>query len=409
MTYKTLVLAFTVALLSSCAVKPKHQTETSPKKVPIIKVLLGEVNAVDSLSFSQNVILTAEEAQYELGKNNNKIYIKNSAQGFKIFNQNRIFTFAYNDSIILSAEESPFNYHNKKYAGRIIITRKEGNPVWVINKVNLETYLQGVVPAEIPTYQADYIQADKAQAICARTYALNNIRENSGKAYHIYGDIRSQVYGGMDFETLQGNSAVESTKGVVIKYNNKLATIYYHSTCGGMLESGAYFGDKGDLPYLQPYKDLLGDDFACSASPYFRWQRQFTFDQLDSIVYVKFGKGIKNIIVNDTTDIYFKITILERTKGGRIQKLEISYADTSFVLNGLDIRKFFTDGRGKYLPSTMFTLSLANDTTLVLNGGGYGHGVGMCQYGALSMAEKGFKYYHILYKYFRGSYLEKLY
>ncbi len=408
MTNKILFLLLSVAVLSSCTVKPKPQT-VKQKQAPFIKVLLGEVNGLDSLSFSDKVMLTAEEAQYELGKNNKKIYIKNSDQGFKIFNNNRIFTFAYNDSILLDAQQSPFKYRGKKFAGSIIITRTIGEPTWIINKINLETYLQGVVPAEIPTYQADYIQAVKAQAICARTYALNKMLKNSGKAFHLYSDIRSQVYGGIDSETLQGNNAIETTRGVVIKYNGSLATIYYHSTCGGMLESGAYFGENGKLPYLQAYKDLLGDDFACSASPYFRWQRQFGFNRLDSLIYAKYGKGIKNIIVNDTIDVYLTFTVIERSKGGRIQKLKIDYADTSFVLNGLDIRKFFSDNKGKYLPSAMFTMSLLNDSTLVLNGGGYGHGVGMCQYGALAMAEKGFKYYHILYKYFRGSYLEKLY
>ncbi len=406
---RIVLLALILAILSSCAVKPKPQ---EVKKItPKIKVLLGETNNLDSLSFSNDVILVAEEAQYELGPNNNTIYIKSTDQGFKLFNSNRIFTFGFNDSLIISGSKKPyyFTYHNRKYSGDIILTRQTNNPIWIINKLNLESYLKGVVPAEIPTHKEIYIQADKAQAICARTYALNKINLNKSKLFHLYADVRSQVYGGLNIETSQGNSAVDGTKGVVIKYGANLATIYYHSTCGGMLESGSYFGSRDNQPYLQPYKDLLGNDFSCSASPYFRWQKQFTFNQLDSIIYARYGKGIKTIIVTDTTDIYLRISILERTAGGRIQKLEVSYNDTTFELNGLDIRKFFTDSRGKYLPSTMFTISSIDDSTVVLKGGGYGHGVGMCQYGALSMSEKGFKYYHILYKYFRGTYLEKLY
>ena len=92
-----------------------------------------------------------------------------------------------------------------------------------------------------------------------------------------------------------------------------------------------------------------------------------------------------------------------------MSELEIAYADTTVILSGYEIRRFFTNSEGKMLPSNLFYLTQPDDSTLVVHGGGYGHGVGMCQYGALNMARRGLKHYHILGKYYPGTKLFRKY
>ena len=102
--------------------------------------------------------------------------------------------------------------------------------------------------------------------------------------------------------------------------------------------------------------------------------------------------------------------MLKRTSSGRVAELQITFGDTAFTLHGYEIRDFFKLPQGQSLPSTLFTIKAISDSLLVINGGGFGHGVGMSQFGAMYMSEKGFKYYDILVnKYFIGTYLKKVY
>jgi len=191
--------------------------------------------------------------------------------------------------------------------------------------------------------------------------------------------------------------------------NDTLATVYYSSTCGGLSEAVQNVWPGPAYKHLQPGKDLLGDNFACSVSPHFRWKRSFTIQQLDSLFKINFNRSFLDQIVTDSTAIVFGANILERSSTGRVQKMSLSLGDTTVVLSNFEIRKFFSTEQAKTLKSRFFSIS-DTDSTLVIKGGGYGHGVGLCQWGALNMSQQGFKYYDILVnKYFKGTYLKKVY
>jgi len=405
---KSLSLFLFALILGAC--QPYIVKPGSPD-TPSIRVLLGEISTRDSIAFNGSYLLRAAEADYELGSNNSHLIISAIPNGFRLSNPNRIFTFRDGDQIRLSARSpsAVFHYKGRTYTDNVIIIKTSTSNIQLINRVDLEEYLKGVVPSEMPSGKEGYREALKAQAICARTYALKKMLDRKKDSFDVYADVWDQVYKGKGAEKTLASEAIQATSGDVLMYNDTLAAIYYHSTCGGLTESVQNVWPSASYPYMQSQKDIIGSEFACSVSPLFRWKRSFNLSELDSLFYLSYQKSFLNKEVSDTTLLQFKAHISERTKQGRVQKMEISYGDTSIVLNGYTIRRFFAKHNQGHLKSRFFSIE-SNDSSLVISGGGYGHGVGMCQWGALNMSEKGFKYYDILVNmYFKGTYLKKVY
>ena len=404
-----LKLLILLILLVGCIPQIKEAALTP---APEIRVLLDSITKRDSIIFNDVYELKSEEAKYEFGKNNRRIYIEPIENGYRIFNENRIFKFTKNDAVNFKTKQEKgfFTFQGKRYKSDLIITRIPELDLKIINRLDLEKYLQSVVPVEMPSRNSAYYEALKAQAICARTYAIKKMDERKDGSFDVYDDHRDQVYGGLKSQTVLASNAVKETRGDVIMFDNSLADIFYHSTSGGMLESAENVWPNYKQPYLQSRQDALGKEFADDNSPYFRWSDTLSIQELDQIFNHRFNKSYLSKIVRDTTNLIFETQVLKRTSSGRVDEMKISYGDTTFTLQGYEIRRFFTPLEGRALPSTLFTISSISDSLLVINGGGFGHGVGMSQFGAMNMSEKGFKYYDILVnKYFIGTYLKKVY
>ncbi len=394
-------------VLSGC-----HQQLLKPEqsKAPHTRVLLKEITALDSLRFQGTYILNSSEADYEFGRHNRKLKILPFEKGFKLFNANRYFVLGNHDRVSFKPQEADatFMLNGNTYRGGLTLLKRGRDTILALNYVDIENYLKGVVPSEMPSANKAYLEALKAQAICARTYTLKKMLEHKADPYDVFADTRDQVYRGQNAETELADLAVNKTRGDVLMFNDSLATVFYHSTCGGQTEAVQNVWPNRVYSYLQPQKDVVGDQFACSVSPLFRWQRRFFLSDLDHSFEQMFGYSLLKKTVKDTTELIFSSQIMRRSSTGRVRSLQIVYGDTSFVLNGYDIRRFFSTNN-KALPSTLFYLR-KDGPKLILFGGGYGHGVGLCQWGALHMSEMGFKYYDILVnKYFKGTYLKKVY
>ncbi len=399
----------TLVLLFSCQpgmIKP-DQTPA-----PKIRVLLERITKADSILLKGTYSLKSEEAFYELGENNKILHIAPSKKGYRLYTDNRSFTFNTYDKIILIPQDKKAAcvFRKKVYAGELRLTFSEKLGVSLINRLDLEKYLESVVPSEMPSDKPQYLEALKAQAICARTYALIKMLERKNHPFDVYADHRDQVFKGQSVESVISGRAVEQTRGDVLKYGDSLAVVYYHSTCGGISENAADIWPGVDEPYLHKSKDLLGDKFSCASSKYYRWQRSFRMADIDSLMKKNFNFSLLYQTVQDTSELEFKAEVLQRSPSGRVQKIKLVYGDSVKVLENYQIRSFFTDKKGRGLPSLLFNIKSVNDSLIVFNGGGFGHGAGMCQWGALHMSENGFKYFDILVsKYFRGTYLEKVY
>ena len=403
-----LLLTFYFTACTPLVQKPiSEQAGTGPS----VRVLLSTIQSKDSLIFSGPYMLHSEEARYEFGQKNNILYILPLINGLQLYNQNRNLLYKEHFPITLkpAGVNSRFIYRGHTYSGSVTFQRASDTSVHLINTLLLEKYLSGVVPSEIPSTQSDNYEAIKAQAICARTYALNKIAENGNADYDLESTIADQVYDGLDRQTALADQAIEETRGVVITFNGQAATVYYHSTCGGRLESAENVWPGKTISYLAEGSDTVSDIYSCSVSPYFRWLETRSFSELDSLFQLKYQKGHLKKAVQDTTELNLNLQIMKRNSSGRVSDLRITYGDTSVILSRYEIRHFFKDKNGKSLPSNLFYLSQPDDSTLTIHGGGFGHGVGMCQYGALYMASHGFIHYHIISKYFPGTKLVRRY
>ena len=171
---------FMIFLMSLVACIKQEVPRQEVLNIPLIKVLLATTPQIDTLTFSGVFFMETEEARYEFGNANNRVFVEPIPDGFKIFNENRLFLFRPSDSAVFVPEkpESEFVLDNKQYRGSCIIQKRDSLKLNFINETDLESYLKGVVPAEIFTNDDSFLEAIKAQAICARTYALRKMQNS---------------------------------------------------------------------------------------------------------------------------------------------------------------------------------------------------------------------------------------
>lgn len=307
--------------------------------------------------------------------------------------------FSASKFILTSSENNGLvKLNGKSFRGDIQIS-VSGSSINIINVLNLEDYVKGVLPREMPIGKGnENFEALKAMAICIRTYAVQKIKD--GKIYFdIYADTRDQVYGGADAEHSISNNAVDETKNLILKYNDETTTIFYHSTCGGYTESSQNVFTKTDIPYLSTVKD--GSEPNCRISPRFEWEEKYSHE---SIIY-----RLKDYHLLDNLNYKLKdMTVLSRFSSGRVHELEIEVADENdeikiIALLGNEIRSVLrTANKKNILWSTMFDVSM-NSNEVLISGRGFGHGVGLCQWGAIYLSRNGSSYTEILDLYYSGT------
>jgi stage II sporulation protein D len=224
----------------------------------------------------------------------------------------------------------------------------------------------------------------KSQAIAARTFALYQNIQNKTQAYDVRSDIYSQVYGGRASERWATTKAVNLTKDKVLTFGDKIFPAYYHATCAGYTEDASNLWNI-DLPALKGVECKF-----CTPSPHYRWTKDIPLWE----VRRKLEEG--GYKIGDMESV----NILSKNKSGRIDKLEIKdKSGISIILTGKDFRQIFGPN---VIRSTKFDASIKWHQ-LVLKGSGWGHGVGMCQWGAYGMAKKGKKAEEILQHYYPGA------
>jgi stage II sporulation protein D len=284
------------------------------------------------------------------------------------------------------------------YPGKIVIS--EFSDILIVNHVKIEDYLKGVIPYEMGNLPENQIEALKAQAVAARSFVMAHRKPN--EPFDISTTIWDQVYGGVSKTDKIINKAVESTRGVVGTYHGKIIDAKYSSTCGGVTENNENIWVGKRIPYLRSVRDAGWDrkDF-CRFSPHYRWER--VYDKKDFFEVVK--KQVQDFFGKTPGKIEW-IRITKRTRTNRVRIIEINTDIGKFYLEKDQIRRLFSDHRGS-LKSLMFQIKVKS-SQIIVAGKGYGHGVGMCQYGAMEMAKEGYHYKRILTHFYKGIRLKKL-
>jgi SpoIID/LytB domain protein len=306
------------------------------------------------------------------------------------------------------------------YAGRLYVTIDRLGTLAVVNAVPENKLLAGLIPAEI--FPSAHEEALKAQAVAARGELLSKIgTRHIGDPYRLCSLTHCQVYSGTGHETPRTTAAVEATRGEVLfeKGGAELADPVYSANCGGHTENNENaWPEMMALPSLRGHRDAApdkGDAYAggvtsanvaafianppaaycgqskLGAGDHFRWTVTRSKDELDKLL-AKYRLGAVK-----------SIEVLERGVSGRARAVRVSGAARSEVIHGeLRIRQTFGN-----LRSSLFVVDVQNGGA-TFRGAGFGHGVGMCQTGAMGMAETGKSYREILRHYYPGTVLRKL-
>jgi stage II sporulation protein D len=263
---------------------------------------------------------------------------------------------------------------------------QRGKGFSVMNRVDLEEYVKGVVPSEVSS--SWHPEMLKAQAVAARTYALYQQMLSATREYDVAATVQDQVYRGKQGIDVGILRAVEATRGLVVTYLGAPIYAAFSSTAAGLTEDAMNVWSK-EYPYLKGVEcpfDL--------ASPYYQWKSSFKIDTLEQNLRQQ-GFPVGTIAT---------ITPLAFSRGGRVAKLRVLHSGGELVLRGEELRKAvgYT-----IIPSTQFAIeSIGQD--VVLSGFGAGHAVGMCQWGAKELAELGYPFSTILQYYYPGTELQNM-
>lgn len=297
--------------------------------------------------------------------------------------------------------------NGKRYVGELRLVGTDYG-LQVVERVPVETYLRGVVPLEIGDRNPGDSAAIQAQAVSARSYAYTHLADAGNDTYDVTAGVTDQAYGGVDAETRVGNAAVAATAGIVVTFGGRVVNAPYHSTCGGKTAGAEEVWHSPAVPYLRSVSDRIPgtDRYYCDISPHFKWTRTLTESELNESVarylarYAAVPGGDPGLVRN--------LSVAGHTASGRVATLDVRTTRGSFTLRGDDMRYVLRKYGGSILSSTYFSVRTErNDqgalTRVVLDGRGYGHGVGMCQWGAIGRARAGQDFRTILRTYYPGA------
>jgi len=264
------------------------------------------------------------------------------------------------------------------------------NKLTVINELGIENYLYGILPREVnPNWNAEAL---KAQAVVSRTYALRNMRRHMKDGFDLCTQTHCQVYGGVESEDLRTTLAVNNTRAEVLTFGGALAQTLFHASCGGHTENPdfVWVWERKSPAYLSGRRDTF-----CSDSPHNAWKNLLS----PSFIQKRLSKAgytlgeIKNISATGGKD-----------SSGRTKLLKIIHTGGTLTIPA---PKFRLAVDPWLIKSVLFTGIVRYRDGYEFRGKGWGHGVGMCQWGAKSMADKSYNYREILHHYYPGATVEK--
>lgn len=316
--------------------------------------------------------------------------------------------------IVRPAEGGTLTVRGNPYRGELRIQQAPGGGLTVVNRLDMETYLLGVVPREIGRFDLDIYEAIKAQAVAARTYAVRYLGRRSSQGFDVFPTVEDQVYGGAAAENETVNRAVRETAGEILAYNGQPITAYYHSTCAGQTAAIDEVWNEAPVPYLVSVRDIdpQGQAYDRSSSR-FRWEERWTHDQLVGILNRSLADSLRGRRITRITDM----RVLDRTPSDRVRRMRIETDAGTFTVGKDRVRWFLVPLRNGtptgILNSSKFDVALTRSggrvTEIVATGGGWGHGIGMCQVGAMGRARAGQDYRTILRTYYPGTDIRRAY
>lgn len=358
---------------------------------------MGDINTLE-FTVTDNYII---QNQNIICKNGANYKIVLSASNFTIYENGNVVGTSDKDITLTPLNAGSFIMFKKegymrRFSGSMTLKKIDDDSFIPVNTLNIEDYVKGVLPFEESN---DFpIEALKAQAVSARTYCITNKGKYSSSGYDLTDDINSQVYRGYVPFDSNCNSAVDLTASEVLEYNGNPISAYFSSSDGGYTEQNDNVWSGNQLPYLTENPD-----------PYDTASRNWT--QVLSSVDIDALLKKNHPEFNSKQFVNIDVPAIMKYSSGRVSSLKLNYIDNnnsqqSYILTKNEARTFFG------LKSAMYTITLSKDSSnndsYTFVGNGYGHGIGMSQWGAYGRALSGQDYKTILAFYYKNTYIESM-
>ena len=316
----------------------------------------------------------------------------------------------------VNADMARILWNGSHWRGRFKLFMNQNGHLTVATRVPLEHYLMGVVPGEIGALTDSLLEAGRAQAVAARSYTLFYRGRRGDQGFDLYATVEDQVYGASETERPLATRCVESTRGMVGLSHGAPIRANYCSTCGGISAEAWEAWPTPGYEYLTSHADAGPGGDHCAASSQFRWREEWTMREFAANLakYApQFGVALPTGGVGEVRDV----RVASRSVSGRVWRLDVETSTGLVSVPAYSLRQVLRRGGNPaaILRSNLFKIGVRRDPTslkpvaVVATGAGSGHGVGLCQTGALGMARTGAKGEEILAHYYPGAKLQRLY
>lgn len=368
------ILAITSVILSSCT--------------PSDRYLRSKSSVISSGSNYVRVLVKIETRGFKIQSDSGLRVI--DKKGSRLLYESRRNGLSFSpdkikDIYLVESDANVLYLDKTGYRGKLELHNVLGK-IYVVNVVNIEEYLFSVVASEMPSSWNP--EALKAQAVAARTYSYYYLLKNKDKnIFDLDSTTNFQVYNGISAETPATVEAVNKTSGVIMTYNYEPIMAFFHSTSGGKTADDKDVWPGADLPYLESVDCKYGEN-----SPHSQWTTVLTIQEITDALSARYSR------INKIQKISF------RKNNDRVVEATIVHDNGTINISGNDFRMLFPPQK---LKSTLFTARRDNKS-LIISGRGWGHGVGMSQWGAKGRGENGFKYDEILKHYYKDIKFQKI-
>jgi stage II sporulation protein D len=404
-----------IAIASACVRAPAPSTASPPPEsvdARVARVLLGTVTAPTLSATGSWRLLDGSGRLVAEGDSGTRLAVSAANGALRVAERGTSRTVVGPATLVATARGYP-TLNARRYRGDLVMMLATDSTMHVVNRVELEAYLRGVVPREIGVRGPGERAAVEAQAVAARSYAITRLG-NRARSYDLAATTSDQVYGGVDAENALADAAIAATEGLVLMYGGRVVSAPYHSTCGGSTAEPTEVWRSRPEPFLQRVSDKIpgSDRYYCDVAPRFRWERSWRADSLAVVVeryirsYAQVGAGPVGAIRG--------VEVEGRTESGRAAATIVETDRGRYRLQANDVRYVFRTSGGELLNSTYFSAEITSGpdgklARLTIRGFGYGHGVGMCQWGAIGRARAGQDFRTILRTYFPGTSVARAY
>lgn len=409
-------------------VPPKPQAPKLPRVEPTFEIGLAWDLDTATVSFSGRQVLDVQSSDrpgvhssagpilFRISGNQLLVIPRDRARAVPLLVLHAGDTLRVGPERWAEGDEGYTTWKGSHWRGRFKVFMNARGKLTLATRLPLERYLAGVVPGEIGALSDSLLEAGRAQAVAARSYSLFYKGRRGDEGFDLYATVEDQFYSAVEAERPLATRCVESTRGLVNFWEGQPIRANYCSTCGGITAEAWEAWPTEPYGYLISHADEGPKGDHCAASPQYRWREEWTVSEFESNL-ARFGPSFGAPLPRGGVGKLIDVRVASRSRSGRVWWLEVETTTGVIRVHAHSLRQVLRRGGNpnSILKSNLFKIAVRRDPVtrkalaVVASGSGSGHGVGLCQTGALAMARLGERGEAILDHYYPGSSLERLY